>query len=96
MVWTTLFLILSQRVRPLEHLATTFNGRSGESITPLTNRKYRADRRLGIVHDEDAADVELHPPVLVAEHQVEWPMLRDVQQGPELTTPSPPGCISVT
>ena len=58
----------------------TFSGRSVESMMPRTKRKYVGIRSCGVVHDEDAPDVELDAVALLALPQVEWRPRRDEEQ----------------
>ena len=62
----------------------TLSGKSGESTTPRTKRRYLRQQRLAIVEDEDALDVKLQALVRIAPHQVERLVGRHVKQGLEL------------
>ena len=58
----------------------TFSGRSFESMTPRTKRRYGRHQLLGVVHDEHAPHVELDAAPVVAVPQVERRPLRQVEQ----------------
>ena len=67
----------------------TFSGRSLESITPLDEAQVRRQQLLGVVHDEDALDVELDAVALVAVPQVERRSARDVTAPTSCDTTDP-------
>jgi hypothetical protein len=78
-------LVLPSRIARTSRLSCsssrlTLSGRSAESMTPLTKRRYDRHQRLGVVHDEDALDVQLHAGGLLAVPQVDRRLGRDVQQ----------------
>mmetsp|Transcript_59388 Transcript_59388/g.140260 ORF Transcript_59388/g.140260 Transcript_59388/m.140260 type:complete len:682 (-) Transcript_59388:1318-3363(-) len=64
----------------LQQLAADVQRQVGRVDHALHEAQVDRHQRLGVVHDEDALDVELHTAALVTVPQVEGRLLRDVEQ----------------